>query len=95
MLPRLLGFTSEAFWKWADRRQLLSVRSIVMYATLYDTWYAFEWAGRYAFSVIDKSGTEVAMIIGAVTAPVSLMQAFVFKWYTETRGTNPVIGEMK
>lgn len=90
MLPRLLGFTSEAFWKWADRRQLLSVRSLVMYATIYDTWHAFKWGSEYAYFALDKSGAEVSMVIGAVTAPVAIMQAFVFKWYTETRGEKNV-----
>ena len=89
MITRLLGFTPEAFWKWADRRQLLSVRALVMYATIFDTWYAFKWGSEYAYFAASKSGAEVAMVIGAVTAPVAMMQAFVFKWYTETRGVNP------
>lgn len=79
------------FTQWADRRQFLSVRALVMYVTLTDTWYAFDWAARFAYvaSTAQMDGIHVAAIIAAVTAPISALQAFVFKWYTETRGTNP------
>ena len=73
---------------WADRRQFLSVRALVMYITLIDTWYAFDWAARFAYvaPTAQMDGMQVAAIIAAVTAPIAALQAFVFKWYTETRG---------
>lgn len=58
-----------------------------MYVTLINTYLAFDWAAHYAYAIIGKPGLDVAAVIAAVTAPVTAMQAFVFKWYTESRGT--------
>ncbi len=75
---------------WADRRQFVSVRSLVMYITLLNTWYAFDWAAHFAYAVVGRPGIEVAAIIAAVTAPITALQAFVFKFYSESRGNNNV-----
>ena len=61
------------------------IRTSVLYATVYMTWSAFEWAGRYAFSGIETNGMEAAAIIAAVTAPVTYLQAAVFKAYLESK----------
>lgn len=69
---------------WLERKNILSVRSATLYVTLWMTWRAFLWASEYAFaSKLDGIGT--AAVIAAVTAPISALQAFVFKVYAESR----------
>ncbi len=80
--------TFDRMLAWADRRQFVSVRALAMYVTLVITWVAFDWAGHYAYEVVGRPGLEIAAIIAAVTAPVTALQAFVFKWYSESRGDN-------
>lgn len=60
------------------------VRRAVLFITLWMTWEAFYWAAKFA-TLTDKSGIEVAAIIAAVTAPISLLQGFVFKVYADGR----------
>lgn len=71
------------FWDWVDNRSV--VRRIVLFITLWMTWVAFNWAGIYALAMADKSGLEAAAIIAAVTAPISVLQGYVFKIYAEGR----------
>lgn len=56
-------------------------RSAVLAVTVWMTWRAFEWAAVYATSA--KVGLEAAAIIAAVTAPITYLQAAVFKTYIE------------
>lgn len=72
------------FLKWADSRSFVSVRSFVLYITVWMTWQAFAWAAVFA-TTTDKAGSDVALIIAAVTAPISVLQGFVFKVYAESR----------
>lgn len=72
------------FIKWADARSFVSVRSFVLYVTVWMTWQAFAWAAVFA-TTTDKAGSDVALIIAAVTAPISVLQGFVFKVYAESR----------
>lgn len=72
------------FINWADRRNFISVRSAVLYVTVWMTWEAFKWAAMFA-TTTDKTGIDVAAIIGAVTGPISILQGFVFKVYAEGR----------
>lgn len=72
-----------AFWDWVDSRSV--VRRLVLFITLWMTWLAFQWAAEFALVVIDKSGIEAAAIIAAVTAPISVLQGYVFKVYAEGR----------
>lgn len=71
----------NGFLAWADRRNFISVRAGTLYATLWMTWTAFDWAGHFAYAVIGRPGLEVAAIIGAVTVPITALQTFTFKWY--------------
>lgn len=73
------------FIRWADKRNFISVRSGVLYVTVWMTWLAFHWAAEFA-TTTDKTGSDVALIIAAVTAPISVLQGFVFKVYAESRG---------
>ena len=72
----------ERFWNWIDSRSV--IRRIVLFVTLWMTWAAFAWAAGFAETTL-KSGIEVAAIIGAVTAPIAALQAFIFKIYAEGR----------
>lgn len=69
-------------WDWVDRR--LIVRRATLFATVWMSWQAFEWAARFA-ETTDKAGAEVGLIIAAVTAPIAALQAYVFKLYSEGR----------
>jgi hypothetical protein len=71
------------FWDWIDRRAI--IRRVVLFVTLWMTWRAFNWAGEYASSVNNLSGMDIAAIIAAVTAPITYLQAAVFKIYSEGR----------
>jgi hypothetical protein len=56
----------------------------MIYVTLWMTWRAFLWAAEFAFATkLDGIGT--AAVIAAVTAPISVLQAFTFKIYSESR----------
>lgn len=72
------------FIKWADAKNFISVRSFVLYVTVWMTWEAFNWAAVFA-TVTEKTGSDVALIIAAVTAPISVLQGFIFKIYSESR----------
>jgi hypothetical protein len=72
----------DAFWNWVDERCV--VRRVVLFVTLWMTWEAYQWAAEFA-QAADRPGTDVAAIIAAVTAPISLLQGAVFKVYSEGR----------
>jgi hypothetical protein len=72
------------FIDWAENKNFISVRSFVLYVTVWMTWLAFDWAAVFA-TTTDKTGADVALIIAAVTAPISVLQGFVFKVYSESR----------
>jgi hypothetical protein len=72
------------FIQWTDKKNFISVRSFVLYVTVWMTWEAFNWAAIFA-TTTDKQGADVALIIAAVTAPISVLQGFVFKVYSESR----------
>lgn len=72
------------FIRWCDKRSFISVRSGVLYVTVWMTWKAFVWAAVFA-TTTSKTGADVALIIAAVTAPISLLQAAVFKVYADSR----------
>lgn len=74
----------SSFLAWCDTRNFISVRSGVLYVTVWMTWAAFQWAAVFA-TTTDKVGSDVALIIAAVTAPISVLQGFVFKVYAESR----------
>lgn len=76
--------TFQGFLNWAEHRSFISVRSGVLYVTVWMTWEAFKWAGIFA-TTTDKTGIEVAAIIAAVTAPISVLQGYVFKVYADGR----------
>lgn len=55
-------------------------RSVVLFATLWMTYKAFDWAAEYA-SGLTTVDAGAALIIAAVTAPISALQVAVFNAY--------------
>jgi hypothetical protein len=51
------------------------------------TWRVFTWAAGYAESITltPGLGLEAAAIISAVTAPITALQVWVFKIYSDGR----------
>lgn len=70
-------------------RKLMLMHRIVLLVTLWMTFRAFEWAGKYAFSGIETNGIEAAAIIAAVTAPITYLQKVVFETYSSARKDKP------
>lgn len=69
---------------WLEKKNFISVRSLVLYVCVYLTWEATLAAWRFAgASAFDGLGT--AAVIGAVTGPIAALNGFVFKWYAESR----------
>lgn len=75
MINRLLA--------WADKRNLVSVRSAVIYASLWMTWTAILWATEFAdkWLASGKSGSDVALVVGAVMVPLAAVQKYAFTDY--------------
>lgn len=57
-------------------------RTIVLFLSIWLAYDSYQWAAQFA-TWTDRTGIEVAAIIGAVTAPVSWIVIAVFKTYTE------------
>lgn len=72
------------FITWINEKNFVSVHSVTLYITLWMTFHAYEWAAVFA-TTTTKEGAEVALIIGAVTAPISLLQKAVFDIYSASR----------
>lgn len=72
----------KTFWDWIDDRSV--VRRLVLFITLWLTWESFHWAAGYAVQT-KLDGLGAAAVIGAVTAPISFLQAAIFKNYSESR----------
>jgi hypothetical protein len=77
----------ETFTNW--EKQLGLRRSAVLFVTVWMTWRAFTWAAEYASALIALGSTDswvaAAAMIAAVTAPISMLQAAVFKAYIESK----------
>ena len=77
----------QTFVEWEQKLALR--RSAVLFTTLWMTWRAFTWAGEYASALIAVGGNDswvaAAAMIAAVTAPISVLQAAVFKSYIESK----------
>lgn len=79
---------AEPLKRWFLEKNFVSVHAFVLYATLYLTWESFAWAAKFALGLPEgalTSGVGPAAIIAAVTAPVTALQVFAFKTYSESR----------
>lgn len=75
-------------WDWVDRRD--ADKHAVSIVILSGTYVLTQWAMRFAEANSSKSGTEIAAIIAAVTAPYLAVQAAAIKFYFESRPTDQV-----
>lgn len=73
-----------SLWDWIDNRSV--IRRAVLFVTLWMTWMAFDWAASFAITTT-KTGIDTAAIIAAVTAPISALQGFIFKVYSDSRAS--------
>lgn len=77
----------DVFVRWEQKLALR--RSAVLFVTLWMTWRSFAWAGEYASALLAVGGNDTwvaaAAMIAAVTAPISVLQAAVFKAYIESK----------
>jgi hypothetical protein len=63
--------------------QALGVRrTLVLALSIWLTYDSYQWAAQFA-TYTERTGIEVAAIVGAVTAPVSWIVIAVFKAYTD------------
>lgn len=61
-------------------RKLAVRRSVVLFVTLWMTYKAFDWAAAYAGS-LGSVDASAALVIAAVTAPITYLQKVVFEAY--------------
>lgn len=60
------------------------VRRAVLGVTLWMTWKAYVWASLFAIESA-RNGMEVATIIAAVLAPITVLQGHAFQAYIGSR----------
>lgn len=75
------------FWDFIDKRGV--IRRIVLGVTIWMLYDAGKWGGEYASHALELGKTDagVGVIVGAVTAPATLLAGYVFKAYLESRTT--------
>ena len=75
----------DKFAQWEEKLGMR--RTVVLFYTLYLTGKAFEWAGEYVKSVGAENDAMLAAaaMVAAVTAPITYLQAAVFKAYLESK----------
>lgn len=69
-------------WDFIDRRGV--IRRIVLGIAIWMTWRVSVWAMGYAVDS-PRPGIDIAAIIAAVTAPVTVFGGYIFKQYVESR----------
>lgn len=70
-------------WDFIDKRDL--DKHAVSLAILYGTVKVLHWSFAFSESHMDKSGLELAAVIGAVTAPYMALQAAAISFYFKSR----------
>lgn len=79
--------TLTRFWDWIDQREV--DKHLLSLGVFMGTVKVTEWAMAYAAAHPDKSGTDVGLVIAAVTGPYSLLQAACVKFYFDNRNPPP------
>lgn len=79
----VIGFLTRV-WDFIDGRGV--VRRAVLGVAIWMTWRVSVWEMGFA-ETSPRPGIDIAAIIAAVTAPVTLFAGSVFKGYLESRGT--------
>lgn len=70
------------FWDFVDSR--LVIRRIMTLGTFGMTMWVIWWAMGFA-ETSTRSGSDVAMIIGAIMIPVNALQGYLFGSYAKGR----------
>jgi len=78
-----VALRTHQFWNWVDERQIDA--HLYSLAILYGTYFAMRWCMHYADLNAGRPGLEVAAVIGAVMAPVSVLQSAAIKFLFEAR----------
>lgn len=78
-----LAMRAGQFWDFVDKRQIdaYAVSAIILIGTIRIT----EWAMLFVEKHPEKSGIEVAAIIGALMVPWSALQGAAIKWLFDAR----------
>jgi hypothetical protein len=73
----------SAFLDWADKRNIVSVRSTVLFFTVWMTWRMTEWAFVFTNTWLSstKNGIETSAVVSSVIAPLVALQVFAFNAY--------------
>ena len=74
--------TLTRLWDFVDNRGV--IRRVVLGIAVWLTWRASEWAMAYA-DQSNETGAEIALIVAAVTGPITVFCGYVFKAYIEGR----------
>lgn len=61
------------------------VRRIVLGVAIWMTWRVSEWAMSFAVSST-RPGVDLAAVVAAVTAPVTVFGGYAFKVYADSKG---------
>jgi len=77
----------EKIAQWFVEKNFASVRSGMLYVSVWLTWEASKWGARYAELALDKGvdGTQTSIVLVAAAGPITAFTAFVYKWYSDSR----------
>ena len=78
-----LALRCSQAWDWIDARDI--DKHAVALSILYGTVRVLRWSFMFAEAHMDKSGVELAAVIGAVTAPYMALQAAAIAFYFKAR----------
>lgn len=72
--------------KWLDLllNKYRAVRIAVLATAIYATWVAAQWGMAFATGN-ERNGMEIAAILAAIQAPITLFAGSVFRAYIESR----------
>jgi hypothetical protein len=71
-------------WDWIDKRRIIA--RIVILLTIWLTFRVVDWAMNLPYDLDHRSGTDIALIQAAVLGPWGLLQAAMFRFYTQAIG---------
>jgi hypothetical protein len=70
------------FWNFVDSRAI--VRRVMTLGTFVMTVWVIRWAMDFA-STSPRTGSDVALILGAIMVPLNALQGFLFAHYSKGR----------
>jgi len=81
-----LALRASQFWSFIDERDI--DKHLMAWATFLMTCYIMQWVLTFVWLYPDKAGLETGLIIAAVLAPWTPVQAKVIQWYFESRNAS-------